>query len=88
LSVETLLSILGPTLALTLAGSVAAILRTYTNSVRIGIIEKTMATQRSENAQEHEQIKSLVIESEKRILQAIRNTKGMNGRPGHVQESG
>jgi hypothetical protein len=73
--VETLLSILGPTLVLTIAAAGTAIVRTHTNSVRITIIEKAMATQRTENAAGHTEIKQLVIDSEKRILQALRNSR-------------
>jgi hypothetical protein len=67
--------VIGPTMALTVTAAGTAVLVTHGNSLRIEMIEERMAIERTERALVQEQIKRLIIDSEDRILQALRNSK-------------
>jgi carbamate kinase len=75
MTLELLITLLGPTLALTIASACTAIILTHNNTTRIGMLERRAEADRSENSLVREQIKQLIIESEKRILTAIRNSR-------------
>jgi hypothetical protein len=73
--VHTLASIIGPTLGVTVTVAIGAILLTHSNTIRIGQLEKQRTEDHRENSKEHEEIKSLIIAGDDRIIQAIRNSR-------------
>jgi hypothetical protein len=70
-----MIAIIGPTVALAVASAAGAVIVTRGNSLRIGITEKALETEHNENVAAHAEMKRLIIESENRILQALRNSR-------------
>jgi hypothetical protein len=76
MDLELIVQLIGPTLAVAVVAAFGAVIVTRSNTYRIGKVEQQLVADRTENREDHKEIKELIIKVRDEMVTALEAVRG------------